>query len=220
MKSERLKPFEGRNVLYYNKFTNRGECMKRIMRQFIIGLVALFTFGMISPNHEIWTALEEEGGRDNHEQSNHQAAIEYSVNWEAETSETEPSDPLDHILEVAKDVAYVKFGTKIGPVIADRFEQDIFPVIESKITEVVGSDSERSFAVTTTPSGNYAEKIFNVFDETSGDALLEFHVRTDKKPKDGYFYNFHYHSAEDDFREHHDIGEVFWSKNTPPKWLS
>ena len=74
--------------------------------------------------------------------------------------------------------------------------------------------------ITEQPSGNYSEKIFNLSDGASGKELIRFHVRTEKRPLEGYYYNFHYHTYEDRFVAHHNVGDIYWSKNTPPKWLS
>ncbi len=62
--------------------------------------------------------------------------------------------------------------------------------------------------------------MFNIYDEQTGKDLIRFHVRTENRPGEGYYYNFHYHTAEDQFATHHNLGDVYWSKNTPPKWLS
>ena len=75
-------------------------------------------------------------------------------------------------------------------------------------------------SITEYPSGDYAEKMFHLSDKVLGKDLIRFHVRTEKRPLDGYFYNFHYHTAEDGFTVHHSLGDIYWSKNTPPKWLS
>ena len=117
----------------------------------------------------------------------------------------------------------MKFGTKIGPVIANEFDRCIFPKIEEAIQMTLASSGDvhkRRLAISEKPAGDYSEKIFNVYDLEDRKDLIRFHVRTEKRPQDGYFYNFHYHIADDEFIAHHSIGDIYWSKNTPPKWLS
>ncbi|MEH7388569.1 YpjP family protein, partial [Bacillus sp. JJ1521] len=70
------------------------------------------------------------------------------------------------------------------------------------------------------PSGGNGEKIFHIFDNTSGKDIVRFHVRKDHPPQDGYWFNFHYHTHHDGFQTHHALGDIYWNKNTPPKWLS
>jgi hypothetical protein len=200
--------------------------MKKYMQNFIIALVAVLTLGVISPNHEIWTNLQPKDDTreaDRPTSSNHelQLGLEDRI-FERESFEP-PLSIEDTLLHPAKDLAYAKFGSRIGPVIHDEFEESIFPKIEEVIHQTVASTGgldNKMLAITEYPSGDYAEKMFHVSDTMLGKDLIRFHVRTEKRPLDGYFYNFHYHSAEDNFTVHHSIGDIYWSKNTPPKWLS
>ncbi|MED4798110.1 YpjP family protein, partial [Priestia megaterium] len=50
--------------------------------------------------------------------------------------------------------------------------------------------------------------------------LIRFHVRRENPPKDGYWFNFHYHAAADNFQKHYDLGKIYWNRNMPPKWFS
>ncbi len=56
------------------------------------------------------------------------------------------------------------------------------------------------------------KKIFNITNSQTGSDLIRFHVRTEKRPQEGYYYNFHYHSAEDDFMAHNNLGDIYWEK--------
>ncbi len=127
------------------------------------------------------------------------------------------------LITSARDLSYQKFGTKIGPVIANEFDDIIFPKIDEAIRMTLKNSGDLTtprLAISEKPAGNYSEKIFHVFDKDQQKDLIRFHVRTDKRPQDGYFFNFHYHVSEDDFIAHHTIGDIYWSRDTPPKWLS
>lgn len=187
--------------------------MKHWLRQLLIGTVAIFTLGVISPSHEIWANVDEKS-----EPFSDSAAEVSGENYQVEWQSEYEAPSIDDLYAQAKTVAYTKFGSKIGPKIQNEFDDVIFPEIEKVIAHVY--EENRTLAVTENPSGNYSEKMFNVYDAQSGDELLYFHVRTEKRPQEGYYYNFHYHVQEDDFDEHHTIGDIYWSKNTPPKWLS
>ncbi|WP_040286404.1 YpjP family protein [Sporosarcina koreensis] len=195
--------------------------MKKWLQQLMIISVAFVTLGVISPSHEIWDSLHE---KENIKQPGlPESGSAYSVSFET----TFERDPLpaaseDELISGARKLAYTKFGTKIGPAIGDEFDTVIFPEMERVIRDTFGEQfqMDRKLAISERPSGGHAEKIFNIKDAETDKNLLLFHVRTEKRPQDGYFFNFHYHVAADDYETHHTIGEVYWSKNTPPKWLS
>lgn len=200
--------------------------MKKHFQKLIIALVAVLTLGAISPSHEIWTNLQP---KDDSREANIPASSKHDLRLGLEDSIFE-RDSFEATLSIedalfhpAKELAYLKFGSKIGPVIQNEFDSTIFPKIEEVIQQTVtsaGGLENRMLSITEYPSGDYAEKMFHVSDTENAKDLIRFHVRTEKRPLDGYFYNFHYHTAEDEFTVHHSLGDIQWSKNTPPKWLS
>lgn len=199
--------------------------MKKWFQKTLIVAVALLTFGAIPPNHEIWTNLQDKGlskVSDRPLQS-----TDYSIGLADSLDEENlmgSSDSLEELfITSAKRLSYMKFGTKVGPVIAEDFDNIIFPKIEEAIQmtfEKSDNLHKRRLAISEKPAGDYSEKIFNVYDLDDRKDLIRFHVRTEKRPQDGYFYNFHYHIAEDEFTAHYSIGDIYWAKDTPPKWLS
>jgi len=199
--------------------------MKKWLQKTLIVAVAFLTLGAISPNHQFWTSLQDKEQEKQAEQppKNMDYSIGLADTFVYERFEEPVVSEEESLIATAKEMAYVKFGSKIGPVIADDFDEVIFPKIEEAINmtfESTGDLHKRRLAITEKPAGDYAEKIFNVYDLADGQDVIRFHVRTEKRPQDGYFYNFHYHIADDGFVAHHSIGDIYWSKNTPPKWLS
>lgn len=199
--------------------------MKLHFQRLLISTVAVLTLGVISPNHEIWTNLQP---KDDARESDFRASSKHELQLGLENSIFERdydsvSSIEDNLFTPAKELAYLKFGSKIGPVIQPEFDEFIFPQIEEVISKTVlsfGGLDNRRLLITEKPSGHYSEKIFHVTDKNDDSDLIRFHVRTEKRPQDGYFYNFHYHTADDGFTGHHSLGDIYWSKNTPPKWLS
>ena len=194
----------------------------RWLQKSLIIAVALLTFGVITPTHDIWSGLQDKGGSKQAEGQSSQ-----SDDYYIGLAEPELEDKLESIEDAfivsAKELSYEKFGARIGPVISNEFDEVIFPKIDEAIRMTLNDTNDvhkRRLSISERPAGNYSEKIFHVFDKDEKRDLIRFHVRTDKRPQDGYFFNFHYHVAEDDFTTHHTIGEIYWSKNTPPKWLS
>lgn len=185
--------------------------MKAWLQRLLITSVAVLTLGIITPSHEVWQNFQDK--EEPNEAGSKTADMQYSLQLEEQPDS-------GHLASQAKLLSYEKFGARIGPVIQNEFDTEIFPRIEAVIDMTVHNAENRRLAITEQPSGQYAEKIFHVHDQTAGKDLIRFHVRTEKRPQDGYFYNFHYHTAEDNFAAHHTLGDIYWSKNTPPKWLS
>ncbi|AXI01290.1 hypothetical protein DV702_05365 [Sporosarcina sp. PTS2304] len=195
--------------------------MKQWLQRLMIASVAVLTLGAITPSHEIWLSFQDKD--EPNETDARSGDTQYSLAIE-ETADDLVALPTyledQQLVDHARVLAYEKFGTRIGPKIQDEFDTEIFPRIEAVIQTTIHNAADRRLAITEQPSGDYAEKIFHVYDKTAEQDLIRFHVRTEKRPIDGYFYNFHYHTAEDGFVAHHTVGDIYWSKNTPPKWLS
>lgn len=169
------------------------------VKKFLAALVAVITFGVITPSHEIWNAVFE---------------IEESRVSQSYI-EQQPID-IKSLLVSAEEQSMVKFGSKISPKIYNQYQTTIFPAYQEKIEELATAES----AISHKPSGEYGEKIFHLYDMVTNDDILRAHVRVEKRPQEGYYFTFHYHTADDAFTSHIDVGEIYWSKNTPPKWLS
>ena len=197
--------------------------MKKWIQKSIIITVALLTFGIIPPDHLIWEQLLENKSPLKSIQSNENTIDFEQVTLKDSTNLVDEPNLIDYIANNAKEQSYIKFGNRIGPVIQDEFDDVIFPKIQEAIDTTIAKvdpDKARNLVISEQPSGEYHEKIFHIYNNDSKKDVIRFHVRTDKKPLDGYFFNFHYHLAEDNYSKHYALGEIYWSKNTPPKWLS
>lgn len=127
------------------------------------------------------------------------------------------------ITDQAKVQTLEKLGPRIAGKIDRNFSTEILPSIEETIENVL-SDLDQAdvkyIEIVENTNPGYGEKIFDLYDMRDGKALAKFHVRRENRPLDGYWFNFHYHEQLDNYETHHTIGEVYWSKNTPPKWMS
>lgn len=197
--------------------------MKKWLYKSLVVSVAFLTLGVITPKHEIWSTFEQQ------ETSAHSTPISNNDLSSAlqlddlVLDEQKSTRSIEDIVATAKEQSYMKFGSRIGPVIESEFERVIFPQMERAIeTTLARMDDEKltALAISERPSGNYSEKIFHLTDSASNRDIIRFHVRTDNRPFEGFYYNFHYHTVEDNYVTHHNLGEIYWSKNTPPKWLS
>ncbi len=132
-------------------------------------------------------------------------------------------DVIERITEEAKEQTLRKLGPKIAKQVEPDVLSAIMPNIEDVINELIEQAGEEKipyFTVSEQPSSGYGERIFNIFDNETNEDVAKFHVRRDNRPRDGYWFNFHYHLSQDGFEKHHQLGEIYWDKNMPPKWMS
>ena len=195
--------------------------MPNWLRKSFVVLVTILTFGLVTPSqaflYENTNQLKASRASD---VENSEKGAELA---EEENSNFDKEDFVRQMLTIAEAQSYEKFGTKIGPVIEDEFRSAILPKIESVIellAEQYPTEQLDHLEISEQPSGGNGEKIFHIFDKTSGKDIIRFHVRKDHPPQDGYWFNFHYHTHHDGFQTHHALGDIYWNKNTPPKWLS
>src|SRR5690606_34802168 len=158
--------------------------------------VAVLTLGAISPNHMIWENLLEDKAPSNSQAAEGNEKL-YTYDF-LDPSELYYSSQsvLETVHKAAEEQAYLKFGSRIGPVIQDEFQTSILPNIQQAINDHLSGldpDKQRLLAISERPSGDHAEKIFHVYNSETSKDLIRFHVRTEKKPLEGYFFNFHYH---------------------------
>jgi hypothetical protein len=183
-------------------------------------LISILTFGLVTPSQAF---LNEEG----HALAKSNGKTSSIERPEEDVLQEDPAfsreDFLENMMEQAEQNAYMKFGTKIKPAIEDEFRSVILPKMEHAIERTAQQyvDEDLSLLVISeVPSYAKTEKIFHIYDKRSGEDVIRFHVRKDHPPKEGYYFNFHYHTVHDDFQTHHDLGSIYWDKNTPPQWMS
>lgn len=188
---------------------------KWLQKSFVV-LITILTFGLISPSHILLNDVSAEKAekRDALESESSKLLLENQI---------DKTDIVKQLVTEAEQQSYIKFGSRIKPVIEDEFRDIILPEIE-KVIEVVASDYPEEdlsrLTITEIPSGGNSEKIFNIYDQVKKQDIIRFHVRKDHPPQEGYWFNFHYHTFEDQFQGHHHLGSIYWDKNTPPQWMS
>lgn len=198
--------------------------LKLWMKRIFVALVAIATLGMYTPTALLEVDAEESKNnlseKTDVDQEVHQPDIANLGNYE--TILEEP-DYIKILQEQARNYSLQKFGPRIREQVGDEFMDVILPKMEEVIERLVaegGEDSARYYEITEKPAKGYGERIFHVTDQRTGKDLIWFHVRRDNRPLEGYYFNFHYHLSKDGYQEHHELGEIYWDKNTPPKWMS
>ncbi|WP_026694903.1 YpjP family protein [Peribacillus kribbensis] len=189
--------------------------LKRWIRKTLVILISVLTFGAITPSEIHW--LEEV--KANTSQDND--LLGKSQHQETEALVQTREQMLHSLYVQAENISYVKFGDKIKPKIENEFKAIILPKMEEAIEQVsmdLAPEQLKNLSVTENPSGGSGERMFNIKDGKSGQTLIKFHVRREHPPHEGFWFNFHYHSNTDHFARHHDLGKIYWDKNTPPSW--
>lgn len=205
--------------------------MKLWMRKTIVILVAIMTLGMyvpaVSPNTEAAQNkdISSNSNSGENEEFTNVAELEKPDStideymYESDTDD----DYINVLLTKAQEQTMTKLGPKIASQIEDEFTVNILPVMEDVLANMVeeaGEDTAPYYSISEDPASGFGERIFNVYDERNQKDEAKFHVRREHRPLEGYWFNFHYHISKDNFEEHHEIGEIYWDKNTPPKWMS
>jgi hypothetical protein len=189
------------------------------LRKSLVVMISIFTFGMVSPAQAngFLTTTAERAEKSSSAETSYFDKLDTPVDEEAERDKF-----IGWAMKEAEQQSFQKFGTKIGPVIEDEFRQTILPNIEKAIETVsiqYPGEKLNSLRITEMPGGGESEKIFHIIDDNGKD-IIRFHVRRDQPPKEGFWFNFHYHTYHDSFQTHYELGRIFWDKNTPPKWKS
>ncbi|MEH7075474.1 YpjP family protein [Neobacillus drentensis] len=197
--------------------------MNQWFRKTLFVLVSVLTFGLVTPTQLIDQVNGENlTDRDVFEAPSPQIAFRQS-NTTNEENDFNKEKFLEDLKKQAELQSYQKFGAKIKPVIENEFREIILPNIEKALEEITvqfPDEDLKNLMITEQPGAGHSEKIFNINNQLLGRDVLRFHVRRDNPPQAGYWFNFHYHTYHDDFQSHHDLGAIYWAKNTPPKWMS
>lgn len=208
--------------------------MPKWLQKTLVVLISVLTFGLVTPPQ---TLLIDKVDRNN--SLGHDPLAEFSA--EAAPESSFESLHNDSILESeenlqskkqkwiqlrvkdAKEQSFTKFGQKIKPKIEEEFREVILPNIElviGSIAEKYPEEELKYLAIAEGPSKGKSERIFHITNQKTGLDVIRFHVRRDQPPQQGHWFNFHYHTYHDQYQAHHDLGSIYWAKNTPPNWMS
>ncbi|TMN22242.1 YpjP family protein [Lentibacillus cibarius] len=204
--------------------------MKLWMRKISVALIAVITLGLYIPDFDMDVEAErskETAGADLpdevhvHDQDEQVSTGVPSVPVPVPAFTAD--DAAELLSERAKEQVLEKMGPRIAPKVEGEFETTIFPKMEESIQLILANMEAADIpyaSISERPANGNGERIFNIRDERTGQDVAKFHVRRDRRPQEGYWFNFHYHVNDDGFKEHYDIGEIYWDKNTPPKWMA
>lgn len=206
--------------------------MKLWMKKIAAVLITVMTLGIyippahLNPNEENKEAVSPKTDIREAALGPQTETAEVATIRKEETSDSDEDDTSDPFFHSMMEKVKLQTITKMGPRIAEQVEDDfvttILPNMESVLQTLV-ADAEGDapyFGITEQPSPGFGEKIFNVYDCRTNHDVARFHVRRENRPQEGYWFTFHYHISNDNFESHHEIGELYWDKNIPPKWMA
>ncbi|MGP4040008.1 YpjP family protein [Gracilibacillus sp. D59] len=197
--------------------------MKMWMKKLTVLLVTILTLGLYVP--PIYIDADVGVGKKDIEPSEDRpkAEIEDSITEKNLVLEDSSQLYLQELNNLAKEQVQAKLGTKISAKVNNDVNQVVLPNLEMVLDglyEKIGEEESQYLMVAEKPSAGYGERIFNLYNAKEKEDVAKFHVNRLKRPQDGYYFQFHYHLQDDQFEEHISIGEVYWGKDTPPKWMS
>ncbi len=202
--------------------------MPKWLQKSLVVLITVLTFGLVTPPQTLFLEkldVDKSLERDTRDENTSDLIVEQSIVEDVKEDylQVDKQKWVQLLMKEAENHALTKFGQKIKPVIEDEFRQVILPNVEKAITlvaEQYPDEDLANLAMSEVPGRGMSEKIFHITDINKGSDVIRFHVRRDHPPLQGYWFNFHYHTYHDKFQEHHDLGAIYWAKNTPPKWMS
>jgi len=196
--------------------------MPKWLKKSLVVLITALTFGTVSP--PAYLIADDNSDDSNFSDIKSSESDSFSSDiYHSLKPELSKEQFLYQALEQAEVQSFAKFGSRIGPKIEDEFKDVILPKMEEVISTLAFQHPEEDLTnliISESPAGGDGEKIFHIYHKVSGQDMIRFHVRKDNPPKEGYWFNFHYHTHHDQFQNHHALGSIFWAKNMPPKWLS
>jgi hypothetical protein len=206
--------------------------MKPWMKKTIVFLITIMTLGLYTPPIDIDASTASKAyvaEDDNNEERVAESFADLHEDAQAAPDEihTAPLSETDAVIDSfctqARNYTKEKLGTrissKIDAVLLETVMENMDVALNSILAEA-SVDQLRYYGVSEVPAEGYGERIFNIHDYSTGKDIVRFDVRRENRPGEGYWFNFHYHLAADQFETHHALAELFWDKNMPPKWMA
>ncbi|MFD1064672.1 YpjP family protein [Oceanobacillus locisalsi] len=193
--------------------------MKLWWRRIAVVFITILTLGIYSPTNLLEVDADKRSDSNISSSSDIETASVLKETTQSYIVEDARQAYLKHLQKEAKALSLEKFGPKITDKVEGEFAAVIFPQMETMLADLVEhAEAYQDIAITEKPSKGYGERMFNVSNSHSGETLVKFHVRRENRPLEGHYFHFHYHLNADGFQKHYPIGDIYWDRNTPPKW--
>ncbi|WP_408006220.1 YpjP family protein [Pseudalkalibacillus sp. A8] len=210
------------------------------LRKTLVVLITVFTLGTVSPPPHLLADSDEKATAEStanyiEEKELVKPSIEkapepdfQTASWNEIASAYEDTEDLQEAFVTytviqATEQTKEKFGERIESKRGEEFRAVILPKIEETIGQLsskLDEETIRSLSISDRPTKGKGEKIFHIKNAVTGKDVFRLHVRRENPPGQGHWFSFHYHDARDDFASHHELGSIYWDRNTPPNWMS
>ncbi|WP_163539456.1 YpjP family protein [Gracilibacillus sp. YIM 98692] len=199
--------------------------MKWWMKKITVVLIAILTLGLYVPPIYLDADLEKVDKGEVAPNNEDTPVSQATAQIEAPLSVDQTTNHLylQSLNERAKQQVIEKLGERIASKMNEELEDVVLPNIESVLDhyyEEIGEKDSQFLMIAEEPSPGYGERIFNLHHAETKSDVARFHVNRLKRPNEGYYFQFHYHSKVDNYEQHNQIAEIYWGKNTPPKWMT
>lgn len=207
--------------------------MKQWFRKIAAVFITIITLGIYIPPGFLTSDLDQDkenlASKSNVDEASFKSASESFIKLDEPSDESRIDEQqikpvfTQVITEKARKQTISKFGDRIADQVEDEFNTTILPHMETVLEMILAEAGEQEsiyFGITEEPTSGYGEKIFNIYDYRTHKDIARFDVRRENRPLEGYWFNFHYHLDKDNFEKHYELGEIFWDKNMPPKWMA
>lgn len=212
--------------------------MPNWLRKTLVVLITVFTLGTVAPPPHLLAENDDRTQTESTASINHSdyTVLEepipevelYQRPWQEVAATYEDTEDLQeafitYTVYQATEQTKEKFGERIEAKSGEEFRSVILPKIEETIVQLsaqVDEETMRNLKISERPTKGKSEKIFHIKNGITNDDVFRLHVRREHPPGQGYWFSFHYHDARDHFESHHELGSIYWDKNTPPNWMS
>jgi hypothetical protein len=198
--------------------------MKQYFRKILVIFITILTLGMYVP--PLLLNVEASDVDSSKAKINDESQASHS-NFVHSTQQLRTHDQsiwtFNEMINLAKNQTITKLGPKIVDTLEKSFLEDVLDNMEIAVSNIImdlGTDNTYFYGISEDLTPGYGEKIFELYDIRTNETIARFDVSRVNKPMEGHWFHFHYHLAQDNFTEHYTIGEIFYNKNTPPKWMS
>ncbi|WP_221564804.1 YpjP family protein [Alkalihalobacillus sp. TS-13] len=210
------------------------------LRKTLVVLITVFTLGTVSPPPHLLADSDKSTSTESAENYIETKNITspqiekdpepdfHTMPWKEIAATYEDTEDLQdafvtYTVIQATEQTRQKFGERIESKRGEEFRSVILPKIEETITYLSSELDEeimRNLMISDRPTKGKGEKIFHIKNASTGLDIFRLHVRRENPPGKGHWFSFHYHDARDHFASHHELGSIYWDRNTPPNWMS
>ncbi|KIL47991.1 YpjP family protein [Jeotgalibacillus campisalis] len=193
--------------------------MPNWLKKSLVVLISILTFGMVTPQD----LLADQPKNDSQSPKTFSSMESETVITESVITVSSKEETIEALMDEARNITSEKLGERVMPRIEREFQGMVLPEMERVISDLVHDykfSDYHHLSISPAVGKGDGERIFHIMDGRTKEDVLCFHVRRDQPPLEGFTFNFHYHTLEDQYESHNMLSSIYWGKDTPPKFGS